>query len=170
MGVVFNGVVYLSGYILLMFIAVCLASGLYYLAELVEEHTSLTRRIMIGCNVLVLLVHVLFLVFETLPLMALGVGFAAHACYLWLLQSFPFIRIRSPPFAASFCMLLATHYFWASHFMNHYHGMTHVVCFFVLNVWLVPFGFFISLSVNESTLPDRQMSKAGGSFSLGKSF
>ena len=22
-------------------------------------------------------------------------------------------------------------------------------------VWLVPFGFFISLSVNESTLPDR---------------
>ena len=33
--------------------------------------------------------------------------------------------------------------------------MTHVLCFFVLNVWIIPFGFFISLSVNESTLPDR---------------
>jgi len=164
MGVVFNGVVYLSGYLLMIFIAVCLASGMYYMAELVEEHTSLTRRIMLACNVLVLAVHVLFLIFESLPLSAVAVGLAAHACYFWMLQSFPFIQIKSPQFGASCGMLVATHYFWLTHFMNHFHSMMHVVCFFVLNVWLVPFGFFISLSVNESTLPDRQTSKAGGAF------
>jgi len=87
-----------------------------------------------------------------------------RACYFWMLQSFPFIQIKSPQFGASCGMLVATHYFWLTHFMNHFHSMMHVVCFFVLNVWLVPFGFFISLSVNESTLPDRQTSKAGGAF------
>ena len=40
MGVVFNGVVYVAGYLFLLFVAVCLASGLYYMAELVEELTE----------------------------------------------------------------------------------------------------------------------------------
>lgn len=110
------------------------ASGMYYMAELVEEHTSLTRRIMLACNVLVLAVHVLFLIFESLPLSAVAVGLAAHACYFWMLQSFPFIQIKSPQFGASCGMLVATHYFWLTHFMNHFHSMMHVVCFFVLNV------------------------------------
>ena len=34
------------------------------------------------------------------------------------------------------------------------------MCFFVLMVELVPFGFFISLSYNETTLPDRQAQDA----------
>ena len=67
---VFTGLVYVSGYLFLIFVAVCLgaraagrsgaareltrralppfraACGLYYLAELAEEYSSLRRRIM----------------------------------------------------------------------------------------------------------------------------
>ena len=43
MGLLFTGLVYLSGYLFLIFVAICLACGLYYLAELAEEYTSLTR-------------------------------------------------------------------------------------------------------------------------------
>ena len=45
-----------------------------------------------------------------------------------------------------------------------------VLCFLLFNVWLLPFGFFISLSVNESTLPDRLDggSRGGGIFGDGK--
>ena len=53
------------------------------------------------------------------------------------------------------CSCVASHYFWISHFTAHYHSSTHVLCFLLFAVWLVPFGFFISLSANESTLPDR---------------
>lgn len=244
----FNAVVYVSGYLFLLFVAVCLgarwrfaqmdafisespsptprisdcilvpsaACGLYYLAELVEEYTSLTKRLMYMCTCAVLVAHPLFFFFEQLPLSALLCGAAAHACYLWLLQSFPFIRLRSPPFLASLTALIVSHYFWISHFLSHYHNLTHVralrprhrhaitslpprpatllpprhhlsmllwvgeqlhacccwkavsatcsrqlhmggqvLCFLLFAVWLVPFGFFISFSVNESTLPDR---------------
>ena len=42
-----------------------------------------------------------------------------------------------------------------------------MLCFFLFNVWLVPFGFFISLSVNESTLPNRQAAEADEIYSEG---
>ena len=42
-----------------------------------------------------------------------------------------------------------------------------MLCFFLFNVWLVPFGFFISLSVNESTLPNRQAQEADEVYSEG---
>ena len=155
MGVVFNGVVYVAGYLFLLFVAVCLASGLYYMAELVEEHTVLTRRLISISTVAVLVVHVLFMLFESLPISALAVGMAAHGCYLWLLQSFPFVKMLSPAFLASSVLLVLSHVMWFQHFLSHFHQTTHVLCFLFLNVWLVPFGFFISLSANESILPGR---------------
>lgn len=167
MGLVFNVLVYVSGYLSLMFVAICLACGLYYLAELAEEYTVLTRRLMKLSITAVLVVHVLMLVLEQLPYAALAVGFATHLCYAWLMLDFPFIRVLSPAFLVSFAMLVASHYLWASHFLAHFHKTAPVVCFFIFNVWLVPFGFFVSLSVNESTLPDRQASAAEDVYSEG---
>ena len=169
MGIVFNAVVYLSGYLFLIFVAICLSAGLYYLSELVEEHTTLTRRLLYGANVTVLIVHVLFMLFESLPFHALVVGLVAHLCYMWLLDSFPFMRLMSPSFIASVAVLILSHVFWCRHFISHFHQTTHVFCFFVLNVWLVPFGFFLSLSANESTLPDGRSARGSGAlFGMGK--
>ena len=60
-----------------------------------------------------------------------------------------------------------SHFFWITHFLSHYHQLTQVLCFLLFAVWLVPFGFFISLSVNESTLPDRLASSADEMYSDG---
>ena len=46
-------------------------------------------------------------------------------------------------------------------------GITLVICFLLFNLWLLPFGFFISLSINESTLPDRQAQGADEVYSDG---
>lgn len=167
MGLVFNGLVYVSGYLSLMFVAVCLACGLYYLAELAEEHTQLMRRLMKLAIMAVLVVHMLMLALEQLPYAALAVGFATHLSYWWLMRDFPFIRVLSLSFLVSFALLVASHYLWASHFFAHFHKATPVACFFIFNVWLVPFGFFVSLSVNESTLPDRQAASAEDVYSEG---
>ena len=42
-----------------------------------------------------------------------------------------------------------------------------MLCFFLFNVWLVPFGFFVSLSISEATLPDRMASGADEVYSEG---
>lgn len=47
-------------------------------------------------------------------------------------------------------MLLANHYLWMQFFMKSYHTIEYVMAFFLMTVWLVPFGFFISLAANES--------------------
>ena len=125
------------------------------LTELVEEHTTLTKRLMYLCTYAVLVAHPLFYLFEQLPLDAIITGLAAHGAYLWLLEGFPSLRPTSPPFLLAACSCVASHYFWIRHFVAHYHSSTHVLCFLMFAVWLVPFGFFISLSANESTLPDR---------------
>jgi hypothetical protein len=168
MGVVLTGIVYVSGYLSLILVAVCLACGLYYIAELAEEYTVLTKRLIAVANVAVLLVHALLFMFEPqLPHLGLAIGFTAHVCYFWLLQSFPFFRILSPAGLLSLVLLGAAHYVWATHFFSHFHQVTHVLCFFIFNVWLVPFGFFISLSINESTLPNAQAASAQESFTDG---
>uniref|UniRef100_A0A7S4F6P2 Protein TEX261 n=1 Tax=Chrysotila carterae TaxID=13221 RepID=A0A7S4F6P2_CHRCT len=168
MGLVITGLVYAGGYLFLLFIAICLACGLYYLAELAEEYTVLTGRLISLATMAVLVVHALMLMFEPqLPRTALAVGALTHVCYLWLMRSFPFLRIASVSFLASLVLLAASHYAWAMHFLYHFHQVTHVLCFFLCCVWLVPFGFFISLSINESTLPDVQAASASEVYSEG---
>jgi len=168
MGFMYTACVYLSGYLLLVFVAICLACGLYFLAELAEEHVRLTKKLVGLALVLAMVFHGLFFVFEPgLPREHLGVGFAAHLAYGWLYQSFPFFKMLSPSFLLSFSMMVASHYLWITHFTAHYHQASHVLCFFVLMVWLVPFGFFISLSVNETMLPNSQAADAGEVYSEG---
>ena len=62
-------------------------------------------------------------------------GFATHVSYLWLMQSFPLLRVLSPPFLASACLCAATHYLWGAYFLAHFHQSAHVLCFFLFAVW-----------------------------------
>lgn len=71
-------VVYLGGYTFLVFLAVCLATGLYYLAELVEEYTMLTKKVIGYAVQVIVVIHVLLVVVDRLPLLAVGSGIAAH--------------------------------------------------------------------------------------------
>lgn len=84
-----------------------------------------------------------------------------------LLRGFPFLKLFSLSFVVSTAMLIASNYMWISHFTSHYHHMMHVFCFLMFNVWLVPFGFFVSLSINEAVLPDRLASSARETYSEG---
>eukprot|EP00741_Cyanophora_paradoxa_P008712 tig00001371_g8434.t1 len=145
--------VYLSGYIFLVFVAVCLACGLYYLAELVEEYTSLTKRIIKYSIFGVAVVHVLLLIFDGFPFLGTAVGLGAHALYYLLLKEFPFIQLTSPVFLGGCAAMVLDHWVWFRYFQRVFYKPTHVLGFFLLCVWLVPFGYFISLSVNENVLP-----------------
>ena len=94
-------VVWAGGYMSLVFVAVCLATGLYYLAELVEEYTVLTKKLLGWAVAAELALYSLLLLWDGLPPLACASGLLAHALYGTLLRSFPFIRLSSPEFLAS---------------------------------------------------------------------
>uniref|UniRef100_A0A7S0WN95 Protein TEX261 n=1 Tax=Pyramimonas obovata TaxID=1411642 RepID=A0A7S0WN95_9CHLO len=154
-------VVYAGGYTFLVFLAVCMATGLYYLAELVEEYTTFTKKVITYAVYGIVGVHVLLLVVDRLPFLCIASGVAAHGAYFTLLKKFPFISLTSPEFLASCALLALNHYMWLKHFMQQYYTVEYVMGFFLICVWLVPFGFFISLAANESVLP---MSGGGAAY------
>mmetsp|Transcript_36729 Transcript_36729/g.50990 ORF Transcript_36729/g.50990 Transcript_36729/m.50990 type:complete len:210 (+) Transcript_36729:233-862(+) len=147
-------VAYVGGYASLVFLAVCLATGLYYLAELVEEYTMLTKKCITYAIYAVVGIHVALLVVDRLPLVCILCGIGSHAMYYTLLKKFPFIELASTSFICSVLALIVSHYVWIQHFI---HGsrvsIEFVMGFFLICVWLVPFAFFISLAANESVLP-----------------
>jgi len=150
----FVSLVYVSGYLFLVFIAVCLACGLYYMAELAEEYPTFTKKIIFWSIVCIVLVHPFLCILESFPILPVAFGLATHGMYYRLLEKeFPFIELTSPNFLGSCAMMVGSHYFWISHFNTTSYPITYVMGFFFTCVWLVPFAYFISLSINEFVLP-----------------
>jgi Transmembrane adaptor Erv26 len=161
--------VYVSGYMFLVFAAVCLACGLYYLVELAEEYTTLTKRIIRYVIYGQMAVHALLWSYERFPFVQCAVGALAHAAYFLLLSTFPFINPKSAPFVTSLCFLVVDNVMWFRFFQADVELFYSyrvapgpaVASFFLLVVWLVPLAFFISLSVNDAVLPNAAAARTG---------
>ncbi|KAG6922914.1 testis expressed 261, partial [Chelydra serpentina] len=129
------------------------AAGLYYLAELIEEYTVATSRIikyMIWFSTVVLVGLYLF---ERFPGFMVGVGLFTNLVYFGLLQTFPFIMLTSPNFILSCVLVILNHYLAFQYFAEEYYPFSEVLAYFTFCLWLIPFAFFVSLSAGENVLP-----------------
>ncbi|XP_038649044.1 protein TEX261 [Scyliorhinus canicula] len=129
------------------------AAGLYYLAELIEEYTVITSRIikyMIWFSTGVLVGLYLF---ENFPALMIGVGLFTNLVYFGLLQTFPYILLTSPNFILSCVLVVCNHYLAFQHFAEEYYPFAEVLAYFTLCLWVTPFSFFVSLSAGENVLP-----------------
>lgn len=143
----------------LSFATLSLAAGLYYIAEIIEEFSAFTEKIIrwmiiITCGILIGL-----LIFEGFPFKLIGAGLFSNVVYSGLLRSFPMIELSSPNFILSLIMLAINHILAFSYFGEEYHPFHDVLAYFTLCVWLVPFTFFISLSAGENILPTSSYSQ-----------
>lgn len=159
--------------ILSAFIALTMAvaSGLYYLSELVEENTKITQRWLTRTIYAVMGMHVLLLVIDGFPLFRTLLSIGAHYLYLQNLIRFPFIELSDPIFLSSCVVSVLNHWMWFRYFGDtqippasiyiqrpDYSGPVHppfsqIASFFGICVWLVPFALFVSLSASENVLP-----------------
>jgi hypothetical protein len=128
-------------------------TGLYYLAEMVEEYTRLTKKVLDWAIKVTLVMHALLLVIDRMPFMTLLISGASQVAYGRMLKRFPFIDFASVDFVGALAALGATHWVWVRYFHSTYHSTEYVLGFFFMIVWFVPFGFFISIAANESVLP-----------------
>ncbi|CAG9460052.1 unnamed protein product [Pedinophyceae sp. YPF-701] len=146
-------VVYAGLYLLLLLTAVSLATGLYYIAELIEEYTRLTKRVITHAIQAVAVMHVLCWVWDRLPFLPIAVGLGCQALFHRNLKKFPFIELSSPDFAGAAGLVVVDQLLWYKHFAGKGYSLEFLVCFNAVMVWLIPFAFFLSISSNESFLP-----------------
>ncbi|OWF36109.1 protein TEX261-like [Mizuhopecten yessoensis] len=137
----------------IIIITLSIAAGLYYLAELVEEYTVLTAKIIKYMIFGTSAVFVGLLILEDFSLMMIVAGLLGNVAFFLVLKTFPYFVISSPPFIGSVVFCVINHYLAFQYFSTIWYPFTDVLSYFTLCLWLVPFTFFVSLSANENVLP-----------------
>ncbi|XP_074052050.1 protein TEX261 isoform X1 [Macrotis lagotis] len=118
---------WLSLLVQVAFVTLAIAAGLYYLAELIEEYTVATSRIikyMIWFSTAVL---VGLYVFERFPSFLIGMGLFTNLVYFGLLQTFPFIMLTSPNFILSCVLVVVNHYLAFQYFAEEYYPFSEMM-------------------------------------------
>lgn len=153
-----------------VFLVLSIASGLYYVSELVEEHSEPTKRFLRKLIYTIIGLHVLLLVFDSFPWKLTIFSIFSYYIYLQNLVKFPYVELTSPVFLASCVLVVANHFLWFDHFHNPYippleerlrpdyvppriATFVEVCSFFGLCVWFIPFALFVSLSAHDNLLP-----------------
>ncbi|KAI1811642.1 transmembrane adaptor Erv26 [Poronia punctata] len=173
---------YLGSVLGFCFLTLAIASGLYYLSELVEEHTVLAKRLLTRLIYFVVGLILLLWLVDGLPILLTVLGVASHAVYLGNMRRFPFVRLTDPLFLTSCVLVLVNHYYWFRYFSQaqarSYSRLSsmyeqpdvptfaEIASFFGICVWLIPFALFVSLSASDNVLPtigSEQPSHADGS-------
>ncbi|PLB46993.1 putative cholesterol transporter [Aspergillus steynii IBT 23096] len=164
------------------FLTLAIASGLYYLSELVEEHTVLARRLLTRLIYGVVLIQILLSVVDRFPLSLSLLSIGSHLVYASNLRRFPIVKLSDPLFVLSCVLVGLNHWLWFRHFSrplptsragtnwrNPYQvdvddmpTFTEVASYFGLCVWLVPFSLFVSLSAGDNILPSMGSEYATG--------
>ncbi|KAJ3244735.1 erv26 super protein [Chytriomyces hyalinus] len=154
--------VYVGGALGFVFLVLSLASGLYYLAEVIEENTVIAKKVLKYTIYTVIGCHVILAVHDEFSWLRIAISIGCHLVYSLLLQNFPNVQLDDPYFILTCILAVVDHFMWFFWFADshHYHRFMDIAAFFGLMVWLVPFAFFISLSANENTLPAFDASSA----------
>lgn len=135
------------------FLLIAIASGLYYLAEIVEENTEVTKKVIRWLTILVTVVYGAILLFEELPFILICCGLLSQLVHLVILIDFPYITINSFSFISAIILFIVNHYLAFSFFSGVFMPFYELLGFFTICIWLVPFSLFISLSANDHVLP-----------------
>ncbi|KAK4144836.1 transmembrane adaptor Erv26 [Dichotomopilus funicola] len=152
------------------FMTLAIASGLYYLSEIVEEHTVIAKRVLTKLIYSIMVLQLFLCVVDRFPFLPTALGIFSHFIYLGNMRRFPFVKLSDPLFLTSCVLVLINHYVWFRHFSHYqeraYQNMTsyydtpddvptftEIASYFGLCVWLVPFSLFVSLSASDNILP-----------------
>ncbi|KAI1476942.1 transmembrane adaptor Erv26 [Daldinia eschscholtzii] len=160
---------YLGSIVGFCFLTLAIASGLYYLSELVEEHTVIAKRLLTKLIYSIIGLQLILWLVDGFPFGLTLMGVVSHVIYLGNMRRFPFVRLTDPLFIASCVLVLVNHYFWFQHFSEAQQrsysrlssmydqpdvpSFTEIASYFGLCVWLIPFALFVSLSASDNVLP-----------------
>ena len=82
------------------FLTLAIASGLYYMSELVEEHSVLAKKLLTRMIYGVIAMQILLLI-DRFPILPSLLSIGSHLVYLQNLRRFPVVKLTDPIFLAS---------------------------------------------------------------------
>ncbi|KAH9283640.1 Uncharacterized protein ECG_05077 [Echinococcus granulosus] len=131
----------------------CISIGLFYLAELVEEYTVTTGKIIRFTLCTVIVLQLSFPLLDGLSIILVATGIIVHLSYFQLLATYPAFNFTSFNFLLN-CTFFIVHHIVAFTSESLYtKDALFILTYFTFFVWLVPFMFLLSLSANDDTLP-----------------
>jgi len=154
MGVVFNVLSSIAGWLTIGCQALAVATALYVLCDLAEEYSSIVKRWLKYGMVVIISLYALLLL-DGLPYEKVLFGIVAHLTFIPTLNTFPVVNPMSFWSILSVVACIANHVSWFHWILLQYPPVSVQRCFgfiFVF-VWLVPLGFFASLSTPDEMLP-----------------
>jgi hypothetical protein len=77
------------------------ASGLYYLSELVEEHTVFAKKLLTRLIYAVISIQVLLCLIDGFPFLLSLLSIVSHVVYLGNMRRFPIVKLSDPLFITS---------------------------------------------------------------------
>lgn len=77
------------------------ASGLYYLSELVEEHTVFAKKLLIRLIYGIIAIQILLVLVDRFPVLLSLLSIGSHAVYAGNLRHFPIVKLTDPVFILS---------------------------------------------------------------------
>ncbi|CAI5470613.1 unnamed protein product [Closterium sp. Yama58-4] len=147
-------VAWVGAYFFLVLLTISLASGLYYIAEIIEDHPRTSKKLLSIYIKATLAVHVIVVIFDRPSILCILTGIATHVVYYLILRRFPYVSLGSPEFISSCVGFVCSNFGW---FQYYYFRTNFSIEFFlgfmIPMVWLVPFVYFVSLSTEETLLP-----------------
>ncbi|EJU06330.1 DUF396-domain-containing protein, partial [Dacryopinax primogenitus] len=169
-----HGLSYVAAIAGCLFVTLSLASGLLWLSELIEEHTKMAKIVGTRAIYIIILIHVVLWLLDSLPITLTAFSIFCHLVYLQnFSQTWPFISLISPSFIGSCILVIIDHFVWFHYFAQRTQEarmrgrgrlpyqqqpveapvFMDIAAFFAICVWLVPLFLFLSLSANDNALP-----------------
>ncbi|CAH8496228.1 unnamed protein product [Schistosoma turkestanicum] len=150
-------VLWIFSYVALLFylfiVLFCIAVGLFYVTELVEEYIVTTGKIIRYTIYTEIAIHFTFLITDDIPFILILTGIVCHCFYSTMLKTFPAFHYQSFSFLGSTFMLIIHHLVAFRVFSNNQSPFSYLIAYFTFFLWAVPFLFLISLSANDFVLP-----------------
>jgi len=154
---------FISFFVMCFFCLICFAQGLFYIADVVEEHGQIAKKVLKGILYGEIVLHFLLFFDRDTPLLQVFIGLVAHLIYLALLPQFPFVNVQSPLAIASGIASIVNHFSWFFHVLlsdTYFYTYAEIGAIFSICVWLCPLAFVVSLSSTEP-LPMNNTSSYG---------
>ncbi|KAH8920503.1 DUF396-domain-containing protein [Atractiella rhizophila] len=102
---------YFAALVAFLFVTLSLASGLLYIAEAIEENSSLAKTIGKRLIYGIISLQILLCVFDGIPVSLTLLGIICHIVYLSNFSSnWPFISLTSPKFILSIVLVILDHF------------------------------------------------------------
>ncbi|EMR08870.1 hypothetical protein PNEG_02655 [Pneumocystis murina B123] len=159
---------FIAGFI---FLTVCIACGLYYLSEFIEEYAEFSKRILKRLIYIVIFLHLILFIVDGFPFFSTLFSILLHIIYFINLRSFPCISVSSYQFITAIIFTVLNNLLWIWHFRSYFgllltyssvyvhkkdtkdYTLGQIASFFAICIWLIPFSLFVSLPAGDNILP-----------------